>query len=111
MKIKELIKNKAFFIGFFSGMVFLISFTIHLFFNSLCHHCVRTAGFPFVFWEQFSGTLYFSPGAEISSDNFEHFFILNLIADVLFAIIFSFIMGLFFNFIWLKLTKRGVNHK
>lgn len=100
--MKSLIKNKEFIKGFVSGIFALIIFNTLTFFNSQCHHCINRAGFPMIFWERFIGTIYYNPADGFSSDDFEHFFIYNLIADVLVTIAFSFILGLIFKSVWSK---------
>ncbi len=92
-------------------MISLICLNLFVYLR-FCHHCVRVAGFPFIFWEQFAGGWYYSP--ELGShfpDDFEHFFPLNLVADILFAIIFSFISGLIFKFVWVKISSQRVKLK
>ncbi len=102
--MKNLIKNKAFIKGFTIGIFFFLLFNTFIFFNSKCHHCVNVAGFPIVFWERFIGNIYYNPVDGFSNDDFEHFFIYNLIADILIALILSFVVGLIYKFIESKIA-------
>lgn len=103
--MKNLIKDKAFVIGFLVSTILtlLINFQTIV----MCHHCLNGVGFPLKFYIWFSGTISFDQSSgEMSSQNFETFNTLNLIVDILFTIILSFIMGLIFKFVWSKLQEK-----
>ena len=93
--MKRLIVSKEFFAGFLGGVFFFICIniidTIQMLRN-LCHHCVEKYGFPFNFYESLP----------MVSENFLWF---GLIGDILFAIVFSFIVGLFFKYLWSKVSN------
>jgi hypothetical protein len=105
--MSRMLKNKAFLLGFVGGIIFFVCFNIFLFLRSTCHHCVYFAGFPLKFYEEFKSTIYFNPATRESfTEDFRHFFEYNLIADVLFTIVFSFLIGLIFKFVWSKISAR-----
>lgn len=99
MKISKLLGNKAFLVGFFTGFSLLLFYHfLGLIFifgverNSLFHE-IRYLGFPF--------TIY-----EMSDYIGGSFFLLELIWNLIFAIVFSFLIGLIFKFAWSKISAR-----
>lgn len=106
---RKLFSNKAFLIGFTSGILFFLFINAFMIWMSSCHHCVNIAGFPIVFYEKFVGTVYYTPVKGISYDNFEYFYIWRLAADILIAIISSFVLGLILKLIWSKFASRRLN--
>ena len=102
--------NPIFFVGFVFGILLIVSITVLIYFNSHCHHCVRVFGFPFIFWEQFAGNIYYTPESGMSfPDDFENFYIWNLVVDILFALVFSLGLGFIFRFICSKITGQKFN--
>lgn len=106
--MRNLIKNKAFIIGFASCILFLLCLNVFIFLESLCHHCVRRVGFPIIFWAQFMGNFSFTPekGLTPHPDDFEYFLLLNLFTDIFITVGFSFLVGLLFKFVWSKIISR-----
>jgi tryptophan-rich sensory protein len=109
--VRNLIKNRSFLIGFVCGLLLFLCANILIFLNSHCHHCVRVAGFPLVFWEQFMGNINFTPEKGSSNNDFENFYPFNLISDIAIAIIFCFVIGLIFKFIWSKILSSRTELK
>ncbi len=97
--MSKFFKNKAFLIGFVSGIIFLISLNFLTWLQSLCHHCIYQAGIPYTFYEEFIGNIYFD-STTFSNDNFKHFFPLYLLLDVVSTIIFGFVVGLIVKSVW-----------
>lgn len=96
--MKDLVENKAFVFGFLFGILlfFLIGGTIESRRRgtTICFDCVEEYGFPFTYLET---------GGFVSITKILW---LGLIADVLIAITFSFLIGLIFKFIWSKFTSN-----
>lgn len=94
----KLLKNNPFIIGFLIGIIFLLALNVFIYLNSSCHHCVRVIGVPFVFYEEFTGNIYYNPATgESRLDRYEKFYELNLIVDVVFTIGFGFLLGSIFK--------------
>ena len=96
--MKNLIRNKVFFIGFIIGIFLFLLLNLWVEKirrgTSICFDCVEKYGFPFFYLESggnpsFIKTLWFG-----------------LIADISFAIVFSFFLGLFLKFVWSKITIK-----
>jgi cytochrome c biogenesis protein CcdA len=104
----NLTKNRAFIAGFTICILLLLCLNAFIFLRSHCHHCVRVAGIPFIFWAQFMGNPSFTPsgGMKDNPNDFEYFLFFNLIADILITIGFSFLIGLLFKFVWSKIVSR-----
>ena len=104
----NLIKNRVFIVGFTVCILLLLCLNVYLFLGSYCHHCVRAAGFPIIFWAQFMGNPNFSPdkGVTANPNDFEYFLLPNLIADIFITIGFSFLIGILFKFVCSKAVSR-----
>lgn len=96
--MKNLIKNKAFDIGFIIGMFLFI--LINLWVEKIrrgtgiCFDCVEEYGFPFFYLE--TG----------GNPSFMKILWIGLIGDIFIAIFFSFIIGLIFKFLWSKPSSK-----
>ena len=89
--MKNLIFNKAFQLGFWIGFVSIVIFNLSTFtlpVEAHVHHYINTVGFPFAFYE-WGG----NPYVERISQK-------GLIADILVLLIYSFLVGLLFRFMW-----------
>ncbi len=105
--MRKFFQNTAFILGFANGIVFFLCINIFIFFYSQCHHCFNIAGFPIIFWERFVGGFFINPDTgELTDNNFEHFFVYKLFADILIAIVSSFVVGLIFKFIQSIIASR-----
>ncbi len=97
-KIAKLFQSTIFIVGFcISGMLFnalnYLSYFSHANMFS-CDDCIIRLGFPFYFYERGG---FFTVNQFIWS---------GLIADVLIAVIFSFVIGLIFKFVWEKIAAK-----
>lgn len=95
--MKDLIKNKPFVIGFIAGMfVFIMrnyrEYSLEIMIN--CADCGRFFGYPFYFYQE---------GGLVP---IKKILWLGLVADLVFVIIFSFVIGLFANYFWSKFTSK-----
>lgn len=106
MKMRKLFKDKAFLLGFSNGIIFFLCINLFIFFYSQCHHCVRIAGFPIIFWEKFVGNIYYNPVDGFSDDDFENFFIYKLILDILITLVSGFVLGSILKFVSSKISSR-----
>ena len=89
--------NKIFFAGFMFGLFLfpVINYFSYLSFpKPYITHALHKFGFPF--------TVYADGGFEYT----KQILWFGLIADILIALIFSFILGFVFRFIWSKITAR-----
>lgn len=102
--MKKLFQSRAFIIGFISGVLFLIVI------NCLNYLSNRGSiiGEPFSFGYPFD--LYKGQAYKLRWENgfvnFGEILYLGLIADILFTIILSVLIGLIFKFIWSKFAER-----
>lgn len=97
--MKNLIKNKAFVVGFTFGIVitFLVNFyTLLPERGFICFDCYETWGFPFAMHE--SGTML----------HLNRFIWAGVIANISIAIVFSSLLGLVSKFIWSKLASKNL---
>ncbi|MCU1288698.1 MAG: hypothetical protein JWN60_927 [Acidobacteria bacterium] len=100
--MKNLIKNRAFIIGFFVGLLTFVGINFYSFlpkYNPPCFDCGETSGFPFA-WYQSGTSLIIS-----------HILWAYLIVDLLITITFSVIFGLIFNLIWSKVSSNRIELK
>ena len=99
--MKSLIKSKAFLIGFLFGFfVFLyvteiIERKFNIWGGGACFDCAKLTGFPFPYYQQSS----FAGSA--------HFLWIGLIADILIALVFSFVFGLVVRLICSKFSSQS----
>ena len=97
--MSNLFNSKAFKLGFLISIFLTIGSNLaelKLVISTNCLPCQRSVGFPFRFYEDFytlgnSGTNVLWAG---------------LIVDLLFALGVSFMVGLFFNFVWSTIRTR-----
>lgn len=98
--MKELIRNKSFVLGFIFGLIIiglLNKFTAD-FSQVVTWHCYRELyGFPFLQYERCDGDI-----------TYTHLYWLGVIGNILFAITFSFILGLIFKSIWSKFSSKNL---
>ncbi len=106
--MRDLIKSKVFIVGFMCGIFTFLCINIFIFFNSMCHHCVNVAGFPIIFFAKFVGNFSFTPSEGLTNNvnNYEWFYPFKLLADILIAVIISFIVGLILKFVWSRIVLR-----
>ena len=93
-----MIKNKSFIFGALSGL--LIIGILHKFtadFSQVTEECMfrQLFGFPFLQFEKCEGDI-----------SFTHIYWLGMFGNILFAIVFSFLVGLVFKFVWSKLASQ-----
>ena len=85
--------NTAFYLGFWSGILLFIGLNYYDFVTSYRGwDSFGTFGIPFTFKD--------------GGDLFANIVWLGLVADILFALVSSFIFGFIFKFVWLKFTSR-----
>lgn len=96
--MKDLLKNKAFWFGFICG---ILTFNIidiwienRMRGTGICFDCVEEIGLPFRYL-QYGG-----------NPSFTKILWFGLIADIFFAIIFSFTAGLICKFVWSEFTSK-----
>jgi len=100
--MNKFIKNKAFVIGFFGGVVLFLClnyYTVMRAFDDMCFDYMRVFGFPFTFVE--------TGGFVTHTD----IFWFSLIVDILITLIFSVVTGLIFKVAWSKISSRRVKLK
>jgi hypothetical protein len=103
--MRRLILNYAFNLGFLTGILLFIAINLYADrplankATRLCFHCLNEWGFPFRYFEAGG-----NPGIE-------RYFWLGLVGDIFVALIFSFLVGLVFKFVWSKLASRRINLK
>ena len=93
MKDEKMIRAKAFGAGLAIGLLLFISVNYFDYITKnmfVCDDCMLSFGFPFTLYQE---------GGFITIKEVLWF---GLIADILIAIIFSFIVGLIFRFVWSK---------
>ena len=98
--MSKLFKDKAFLIGFFCGVILFVClnyYTVMQNYDGLCFDCIFYFGFPFTSVEH---------GGYVTR-TIIHW--LGLFADFLITLIFSFILGLIFKFVWSKIAARKLN--
>ncbi len=92
--------EKGFKLGFLISLFLSVGLnllTLKLILVTSCNYCGRSVGFPFRFYED-------SKYGEQFQSSIIWF---ALISDVFILLIFSFIIGLIFNFIWSKISSRS----
>lgn len=94
--MKKLIKSSIFMVGFLCGIpMFLFSMvTLDRQDQIICFDCQMPVGFPFAYYQ---------------SEGFvepARYLWFGLIGDVVFGIIFCFMIGLIFKFVWEKFTAK-----
>lgn len=97
MGMKDLVRNRAFIIGFAFGifLVFLANFyTLLPQRGSICFDCYETWGFPFAMFE--SGTML----------HLNQFIWAGVVANFFLTIVFSFLIGFVFRFVWSKFQTK-----
>ena len=95
--MKDFIKDKAFWVGFIIGILAVISgniFSFFINFDAMCFDCYETWGFPFAIYE--SGTM----------SHLSRFIWAGVVANFFLTVVFSFILGLIFKFIWSKFQEE-----
>ena len=95
--MKDLIRNKPFIIGFGFGLLLVLIaniYTLRPESGAICFDCYETWGFPFAMHE--SGTIL----------HLSNFICAGVVANFFLTIVFSFIVGLVFKFIWSKFTSK-----
>jgi di/tricarboxylate transporter len=92
-------QNKAFTFGFCCGILSFIALNIYSLSANYggCLDCYGDFGIPFILGD--------------SNIKFGQFIWSGLIADLIFAIISSFIIGLVFKLVWLKFNSRSASLK
>lgn len=92
--MKKHISNTAFHLGFWSGILLSIGLNFYSLAANYggCIDCYGAFGIPFILGD-----------AHIIFLEFNWF---GLIGDIIFALGFSFLFGLFFKLIWLKINSR-----
>ena len=100
--MSKLFQNNAFSLGFTVGfiLIILINFVNSIisyqnFLQSKFSAGGYIIGFPFTFYK-----------VEIGFLNYFYFIWFGLFADILIALIFSFLLGLTFKFVWSKISSR-----
>jgi hypothetical protein len=99
--MNKIFRSKAFVFSFLIGFAsfFFVTDYIDKKDRSICFDCGEKFGFPFHFLET---------GGQVFD---RHYLWFGLIADVLIAVIFSFIIGLIFTFLWLKILSHRLHLK
>lgn len=94
--------NKTFIVGFLTGMLMIIVLNLLSVMNANdCQTCNPKFGFPFSFYERVFTKCNSAPDRSADIECFIWYFSSpKLVANILIAIIFSFIVGLIFKFIW-----------
>ena len=95
--MKNLIKNKPFIFGFVFGIFLMILANIYLAIIDIanfCSDCYLTLGFPYPIYRN----------SAISG--FEKFVWTSILPNILITIIFSFLIGLLFKFVLLKIISK-----
>jgi ABC-type antimicrobial peptide transport system permease subunit len=95
--MNKLFSKKTFKIGFFVGILVFIAinfFDFNTRYSEWCSNCDSGFGFPFRLHE---------PGGLVSGWGVLFY---GLVADILIATIFSFIIGLIFKFVWEKVAAK-----
>ena len=96
--MSKVLQSKAFILGFCSCVALFVALNYLSYFSPAnmfnCDDCIIRVGFPFYFYEKGG---FFGVNQCIWA---------GLIADILIAIIFSFVIGLIFKFVWEKLTMK-----
>jgi hypothetical protein len=111
MKVRNFLRYKSFYLGFALSLFVLVVK------NYLNYHAERGSiigkpysfGFPFDLYREngYSYELYLRNGFTDSSQ----ILWLGLAGDILFALFFSFFVGLAFKFVWLEIKARLLNLK
>lgn len=101
--MKDWIKNKPFVIGFIIGFVL---FLIVNFYTVKFSEEKFLTGFPLTFYAWSVGFFYLDEKNQWAENHFIQYYVWNGIADLFIGIIFSFIFGLVFKFIWSKFTPK-----
>lgn len=98
--MKNLIKNKAFVVGFLIGLLLvglINKFTAD--FSQITEECMyrHLYGFPFLQYESCDGLI-----------TVNHIFWFGFLGNILFALFSSFLTGLIFKFVWSKITSKNL---
>lgn len=98
--MKKLFRDDSFNIGFFGG-VFLVAWANYYstsnFFDSAESNFIFELGFPFTFFRKIEGM-----------DSITQIIHWGLLADIVFATIFSFLLGLTFKFVWSRISGNSL---
>jgi hypothetical protein len=98
--MKNLIKSNTFIVGFLFGFIAFLYVTelierkFSVWGKGICFDCSRLTGFPFPYHQDSS---FVDP---------PHFLWFGLIADIVIAIVFSFVVGLIFRLVWSKIKMQ-----
>ena len=100
--MKNLVRNKLFLLGFCFGILLIAIFNFYTLILipkktiGICFDCYDSWGFPFVMYEW--GTML----------HLHQFRLVGVIANIIFTVVFSFIAGLIFRFIWSKFQEKSL---
>jgi hypothetical protein len=106
MEMNKLFRNKAFYLGFFIGILVIIILNLYtIYLRTGCHHCAFWFGFPLPFYVSYitnCETENISFGCYTGEISW-----FGTVANILFTAIFCLVTGLVFKFVWSKISRRG----
>ncbi len=111
--MKNLIKSKMFFVGFIIGAILFVA--LNLLSDSTTSYYVHQYGFPFSFHEWKLGDSISQVGNlplyEYETIIVDRFIWIGFIGNIFVTVIFSFVVGLVFKFVWSKIVSRRLHLK
>ena len=103
--MSQLLKNKSFYLGFVVGILIMFALNLYTVYRMKgCHHCNYFFGYPLTFYSGIITECVIGNAGFIC--NVWEFSWFGAIVDVLTAVIFSFVVGLIFKFVWGKFTMK-----